>query len=254
MQPQWIKKFLILILLSIMLVGCAKESSEADPNIIDLPEQSGGSVPDTDFAMFINQAVSQSDPSPSEEIFFRIVFSREINPATFTTLDLNNLGTSTGALFVITPSADNKIFEVSTNSIATEGTVVLEIPTGAIQDTYGNSNLVNTGIDNSINYSTDLNVIIDQKLGQDDPAGNLPIEFDVNFTSAINDSTFLLDDISLDAASLATTVVVAGETAGPASGVSEPQPLSPKLKAGILNSRKVMARFMAKVSLSVQSR
>ena len=62
------------------------------------------------------------------------------------------------------------------------------------------------------------------------------------------------DFVSLDAASLFATVVATDETAGPASGVSAPQPLRPMLKAEILNSRKVVARFMAKISLSVQSR
>lgn len=68
------------------------------------------------------------------------------------------------------------------------------------------------------------------------------VGFDADFDSFGDDSSV-------------ATVVVAGEADGPASGVSEPQPLRPTVPdTRILRSRNFEARFIAKVSVSVRSR
>ena len=51
-----------------------------------------------------------------------------------------------------------------------------------------------TSTDNSVTYR--LDVTVEQKVGQVDPATTLPIEFDVVFTEAIDNTTFVVGDIS----------------------------------------------------------
>jgi len=60
---------------------------------------------------------------------------------------------------------------------------------------------------------------------------------------------------SFGESSFVSTVVVAGDPAGPGSGVSDPQPLRPTIpEVRKLSSRNVAARFITTVSLSVLKR
>lgn len=180
--------------LMLLLASCAKESSEADPNLVDVPV--GAGAPATDFDVFINQGSAQADPDTDGEITFDIVFSRAINPATFTVADITNSGTATGVEFELVASGNNSSFFLVTSGVATEGTIIPSIAAGLIQDTYSNQNLASKSTDNSVFYDSQLAVVINQKVGQADPASSTPVEFDVTFTSAIDDTTFNTADIT----------------------------------------------------------
>jgi hypothetical protein len=196
MHPKWIKKFLIFIVLSVLMVGCAKESSESDPNLIENPIQEGAG-PDTDFSININQSIEQSDPTIDEEIDFRVVFTRAIDPSTFTVSDITNIGTAAGVVFSISSSGNNKVFKIFTTSIATAGTVQPSILAGQVQnEAQTETNTASTSTDNTVTYNPKFDMTIEQEGSQNDPASIFPMNFDVVFTEAITLGSFTAADIA----------------------------------------------------------
>jgi alpha-tubulin suppressor-like RCC1 family protein len=80
----------------------------------------------------IKKAVSQSNPAYSSPIYFEAVFSRGIDPATFTSADISNSGTATSPSWSITNSGNNKTFFLTASS--DYGTIIPAIPSGAVLD------------------------------------------------------------------------------------------------------------------------
>ncbi|MBT7610130.1 MAG: hypothetical protein HN576_10255, partial [Bacteriovoracaceae bacterium] len=184
------------LLLTIMfaLAGCNSESGNADP--IAAGGGAGFTNPLTPMLVSINKKGDQEDPATSLPIEFRVTFSIAIDPAGFTKSDIDFIGsTATGIEFDLV-QINHKIFYINVTSVTSQGTVVPNIAESTVMDIFGNRNLASTG-DNSVycNY-TPLGVTINQVVGQADPTGILPIQFDVVFTEAIDNSTFNLLDIT----------------------------------------------------------
>ena len=59
----------------------------------------------------------------------------------------------------------------------------------------GTNNTASTATDNSVTYQP-LTVTVEQKVAQADPTGTLAIEFDVVFSEAIDDTTFVVGDVT----------------------------------------------------------
>ena len=56
------------------------------------------------------------------------------------------------------------------------------------------NNISSTSLDNNVNFDSRFDVIINQKLAQADPTANVPIEFDVVFSSPISSGTLTTSD------------------------------------------------------------
>jgi hypothetical protein len=195
MEINKIKTFITSMMLLALLIGCAKKSSDADPNLIESPDTQG-STPSNPYDVYINQSVSQLDPADDLPIEFRLVFIRPILPSTFTVADVSNVGSATGVAWTIINSGNNSIFYLTATSATTQGTIIPELATALISDTYGNTNNASTSIDNSVTYATQLSLVIEQNIGQADPTGDFPIEFTIGFNTDIDPATFDISDIT----------------------------------------------------------
>jgi len=143
----------------------------------------------------VNQAGGQSDPTNTTPIEFTVVFSEEINPATFSSADITQSGTATVATWALSTS-DNITWTLEATGITT-GTVVPNIAAGVVQDLSGNYNTASASTDNSVDYdSIGPSVAINQAGGQSDPTNATPIAFAVVFSEAINPATFSSADIN----------------------------------------------------------
>jgi len=242
---------ILLLTVAMLFASCAKESSEADPNLIDVPIGQG--APTTDYDVFINQEGTQPDPDTDEFLNYRIVFSRAINPATLTVSDITNSGTATGVEFELLNTGNNITFLLFTSAIATEGTVIPEIAAGVTTDSYGNQNTIFQQTDNSVTYDSQLAVIIDQKTAQADPAGSLPIEFDVTFTSAISNGSFGIGDITQNGTATGVTWVIINQGDDinytlQANGASSGGTIIPSIAAGLVDDAGVTETNVASTS------
>ena len=108
----------------------------------------------TDFypGVTINQSSLQSDPTNTTPIFFTAVFDKSINPATFTSDDLELGGTITGPVTVAIVQIDLENFDIVITNIPTEGTITVTLPAGKVEDLQGNLNLPSTSTDNQVTY------------------------------------------------------------------------------------------------------
>ena len=87
----------------------------------------------------IQKPESQKTPTNSQIIEYRVTFSKPIDPSTFTTDDIQNLGTAQGvSWFPPTPvNVENSEFTITTALINQEGTVAPFIPEDAVSDADG---------------------------------------------------------------------------------------------------------------------
>jgi hypothetical protein len=185
-----------IIIISSFLAACGKEAFEADPRLIsDSTTDAAINGPSTDFNVYINQDELQEDSSKALPVKFRIVFVRAINIATFDVSDITQNGSAKGVIWKITGDKNNKIFELSATSVNTQGTIIPSIASGTVSDPYLNKNNSSIAFDNSVMYATQLLLVIEQKIGQSDPTGDFPIEFDLMFSTAIDTTTFNTSDI-----------------------------------------------------------
>ncbi|MDH5720750.1 MAG: T9SS type A sorting domain-containing protein [Spirochaetia bacterium] len=140
----------------------------------------------------INQNGAQPDPSAAADlpITFNIVFSEEINPATFTVSDITQNGTAAGITWNLS-SGDNINWILTATAVASDGTLEPSIAAGAVLDNAGKSNTASTSTDNSVNYNSGPpSVTLNQIITQADPTNVLPITFDVVFSEPIDPATF----------------------------------------------------------------
>ena len=100
----------------------------------------------------INQSSLQSDPTNTTPILFTAVFDKSINPATFTSDDLELGGTITGPFTVTIVQIDLENFDIVITNIPTEGTITVTLPADKVEDLQGNLNLASTSTDNQVTY------------------------------------------------------------------------------------------------------
>ena len=101
----------------------------------------------------INQASGQNDPTDAVPISFTVVFSEAINPATFTTGDINQTGTASGITWSLSTS-DNITWTLSATAVTAPGTLIPTIPASAVQDPAQNNSAASTSTDNIVMYDT----------------------------------------------------------------------------------------------------
>ncbi|HNC08036.1 MAG TPA: lamin tail domain-containing protein, partial [Anaerolineales bacterium] len=101
----------------------------------------------------INQAVGQSDPTPTLPINFNLTFSEVINIPTFTTSDITQTGTATGVTWSLADSGDHKTFTLSATTASSLGTIIPSMAANRVTDLSGNNNIASTSIDNNVTYA-----------------------------------------------------------------------------------------------------
>lgn len=97
----------------------------------------------TPLQVTINQAATQSDPTPSSQVKFTAVFNQPVDPSTFTSADIVLTGTASG-LFVtsitqIAPN-NNTTFEVLVSATG-NGTVIANIPQKTLTNSIQSANI-----------------------------------------------------------------------------------------------------------------
>jgi len=113
----------------------------------------------------VDQAVGQTDPASTLPIKFTVVFSKPIDPTTFTIADITQNGTASGIIWSITNSGDNKTFTLSATALTGIGNLIPAIAANLVKDLGGNNNLASTSTDNSVTYTNGnapLTVIINE--------------------------------------------------------------------------------------------
>ena len=124
-----------------------------------------------------------------------MVFNQAIDSSTFIVGDLTQSGTATGLTWNIINSGDDTNFTLQATAVGTDGTVIPSLALNTVQTAEGGNNSASSSTDNSVTYAN-LSVTVDQKVAQADPTGELPIEFDIVFNQAIDNSTFIAGDIT----------------------------------------------------------
>jgi hypothetical protein len=143
----------------------------------------------------VNQKGTQLDPAELLPVEFDVVFSEAITPGTFTTADIVQNGTATVDTWTITDSGDATTFYLRATAISTTGTVTPSLNASVVTTADGADNNASTATDNEVTYEPKVDVNIEQKTGQADPTGTLPVEFTFTFSEAINPATFTTADI-----------------------------------------------------------
>lgn len=147
-----------------------------------------------------------SEPASSLPIEFSLSFSEPINLASFNAGDITLLGSSTVTLSELENTGDNQNFIFRILS-ATTGDIDVSINTMMLIDLAGNPNNASTHVDNNIIYSAggllvNVEKSVPETVGsctfssQNDLATSLPIDFKVNFSEEIDQSSFTASDVS----------------------------------------------------------
>jgi|GEM_PF-6327492 len=127
----------------------------------------------------IEQASTQSDPTNENTALFKAVFSKPINPTTFTSSDVLLLGgdENTAAVEVIltATTSDNTHWDIRLNYLSDGYTMIVSLPSGGIESLAGVLNQASTSSDNQITYNVQLTHPLNDTgitWGGDYPSGN----------------------------------------------------------------------------------
>ena len=110
---------------------------------------------------------------------------------------------------MVTGSGDT--YDVAVSGISSDGTVTADVDANGAEDAAGNGNTASTSTDNTVTFdTTNPEVAVNQKAGQDDPTNTQPIEFTATFTEPV--TGFDETDVTLGgtAGSGSATVTVTG--------------------------------------------
>ncbi len=131
----------------------------------------------------VNQSVAQADPT-SGSIVFDVVFSDSVWG--FTTSSVQFVGTASVTTCTVTGADGDTTYTINVTGVSSDGTVVAEIPAGAVLDQTGNGNLLSTSTDNSVTYdSTPPLAQIALTVGQANPTNASVVVFDVTFSEPV---------------------------------------------------------------------
>ena len=106
-------------------------------------------------AVSINQSPNQADPTASAPVNFVVVFSRPVDPATFTPNDIIQNGTASGINWSLS-SSDFVTWTLSATTVSVPGTIIPTIAQGAVFESFGNGNSASTSTDNYVLYDLTL--------------------------------------------------------------------------------------------------
>jgi hypothetical protein len=134
------------------------------------PQPAGGTcdigafelVDTTPPSVTVNQAATQADPTDASPINFTAVFNKPIKTATFTAVQVSLTGSAGATTTVITESApnDGTTFNIAVSGLTSDGTLIVTIPAGGVQDLSGNLNSASTSTDNTVTYDTTDPVVV----------------------------------------------------------------------------------------------
>jgi hypothetical protein len=156
----------------------------------------------------VNQAAAQADPTNTTPILYTIVFSKAIDPGTFTGGDVTISGTAGGTKSVALATADNITWTATVTGMTSAGTVIASIAAGNVSDLVGNTNAASTSTDNTVNWdATAPTVTINQAAAQVDPTNTAPILFTIVFSEAIVPASFTNTDVAIGGSSGGTKTV-----------------------------------------------
>ncbi|HVK13319.1 MAG TPA: Calx-beta domain-containing protein [Gemmataceae bacterium] len=158
----------------------------------------------------INQGATQADPT-NGAIVFDVQFDEPVFG--FTASDIDFTGSTAGGTPVVAIGGAGPNYTVTVTGLTSSGTLVANIPAGAVADGLGNSSSASTSTDNTVTFDNVApSVTIDQAVGQPDPT-NGPVVFDVHFSEPM--AGFTADDISFAGTTIpgTPTVVIGGSGA-----------------------------------------
>lgn len=104
----------------------------------------------------IEQDEDQADPTDSSPILFTVTFSEAIDPASFTPPDVTLEGTAGAtsvAISEIVPNNGTK-FTLTVSGMTGDGTVIVSMLAGVVEDMAGNVNTASMSKDNVVTYDT----------------------------------------------------------------------------------------------------
>jgi len=148
----------------------------------------------------MKQAVTQQDPTGGAPVEFKVTFSEQIDPTSFTAFDLTLDPTSTATVnsWNVINSGDNQNFIVQATSVSGNGTIIPNLFNNSIKDRAGNFNNAATyGPDNQVTINTSIIAAptVEQLAGSNAASNSLPVDFQVYFNMPIDPLTFDVSDI-----------------------------------------------------------
>ena len=138
------------------------------PTYTPVPPTPTSTVPPVPSALTLNQAAAQADPANAAPIRFTVVFSKPVDPATFTPADVTLTDSTTpGALTVtvveIAPH-DGTTFEIAVSGMSGAGKVIAAIAAGRVQHTDADLNAASSSSDNEVTYDNVNPVVVSTDL------------------------------------------------------------------------------------------
>ena len=188
----------------------------------------------------IEQNAGQADPTGVWNIEFDVTFTEPIDDTTFTTADITQTGTATGVTWNIVNSGNDTDYTLQATSATSAGTIIPTLAAAVVSTAGGLDNYASTSTDNSVTYQI-LTVTIEQKVAQSDPTSTVPVEWDVVFNLPIDNSTFIVSDITHSGTATGVTwnIVNSGDDTNftiQATAVGVAGTLIPSLGANVVNT------------------
>ncbi|MGE3609640.1 MAG: fibronectin type III domain-containing protein [Bacteriovoracaceae bacterium] len=159
-----------------------------------------------------------TDPTKVMPLNYKVSFSEIINPSTFTTDDIMDSGSSGASMnWALTSCGDFKTFKLTVSAVTMNGVIAPIVKLGSVSDPKGNLNEASSSVDNQIKYDTvrptlTINQAIAETVGScaftaaTDPSNTTGFSYRVQFSEAINTSTFTTSDITNNGTGGSTTL------------------------------------------------
>jgi cyclophilin family peptidyl-prolyl cis-trans isomerase len=177
-----------------------------NPNVASTSTDNTVTFDNTAPTVTIDLAAGQADPTNASTINFTVVFSEPV--LGFTASKVAISGTAGAKTAVVTPvGSDGTTYNVAVSGMTQDGTVVINMASGAAHDQAGNLSAAPTVIDNSVSYdASQPTVTVNQATGQADPTNASPIDFTVVFSKPV--SGFGTGDVTIGGTAGATIATV----------------------------------------------
>ena len=157
----------------------------------------------------VNLAITQANPTNINSVKYTVVFSEKIKNGTFTSEDIaisSSISSSASVNSITNIEDSDQNYEVEITGLTDGETITVIIPANTVEDLAGNLNEDSTFTNDSITYdATAPTVRVNQADDQVDPTNEDEIKFTIVFSEAINEDTFVKDDLVI-AGSSTTTV------------------------------------------------
>ena len=145
-------------LLILILMSCQRQVN------INLPLSNLVSAPAQTIATSIERSISEtvgtctftgsSSPGFMQDLEFKITFSSLIDPLTLTSGDISNIGSGGQTItWTIENCGDDTNFRLVATSAFGDGTITPQLNAGSVLNSSGESNLLSTGVSNTVNFS-----------------------------------------------------------------------------------------------------